>query len=622
MTLPDVSRRTFGIVAGATVMAEALAPGPSSAVGIEPNATWDLSDIYYDDAHWESARQAVLVALPGVACLKGTLGTSAGSLYSACAAISDIERVAIRLDTYARLASDADTTSDPARTRLQLAEDVSTKMGEATAWFGPELIAVGSERIETLIGADLRLRRFAFGLRDTFRQASHRLSEDGEALLAASTALTGAPAMIRGELMAQNIVRAEVKLSTGERVVVNETTFATLSRMAERADRKLVYDAYWSGYAPLKGALGATLNAAVQGDVFTARARRFPTARAAALASANIPETVYTTMLAEVERGLPVLHRYHGLRRRLLNLPDLCDYDLAVPLGKTTRSFDLPKIRALMLAAVQPLGRPYVDRLTDATGQRWMDAFPRPGKAGGGYSNPGAYDIHPYVLLNLTPTYAGATSFAHEWGHAMHALLVKAAQPFDTYNTPTLVQEIASTCHEQLLVLHMIEIARSREEKLFFLGQRMETFAFVFFRQAMRAQFEAEMHRLVEASEILSGDRLTKLYHDLTVRYYGQGVSTDPAYAIEWARQGQYYDPFYVFQYATSITGAVHFARSILEQGAPQRDRYLAMLQRGGSDYGYEVLRSGGLDLADALPYRTLLAEFGRTLDAADALAG
>lgn len=140
----------------------------------------------------------------------------------------------------------------------------------------------------------------------------------------------------------------------------------------------------------------------------------------------------------------------------------------------------------------------------------------------------------------MTPTYAGATAFAHEWGHAMHAVLARSAQPFETCNAPPFVREVASTCHEQLLVRHMLRTAHTREERLFYLGQQLDTFAFVFFRQALRAEFEARVHARVEGGEALSGGQLTVLYHELLTRYYGPAVVTDPAYAIEWARQAQY----------------------------------------------------------------------------------
>ena len=65
-------------------------------------------------------------------------------------------------------------------------------------------------------------------------------------------------------------------------------------------------------------------------------------------------------------------------------------------------------MRQLTSEAVKPLGPDYVKLFPDASAKRWVDPFPRPGKASGAYMDPGAYDVHPYLLLNLTDKYDGA----------------------------------------------------------------------------------------------------------------------------------------------------------------------------------------------------------------------
>src|SRR5207245_1556940 len=100
-----------------------------------------------------------------------------------------------------------------------------------------------------------------------------------------------------------------------------------------------------------------------------------------ALSPANIPTAVYRTLIAEANRGLPVLHRYFELRRRMLGLPDLRYYDIYPPLTALARKFDLGEIRRLTLEAVKPLGPDYVDALAKATAARWMHPYPQAGKA-------------------------------------------------------------------------------------------------------------------------------------------------------------------------------------------------------------------------------------------------
>ncbi len=156
------------------------------------------------------------------------------------------------------------------------------------------------------------------------------------------------------------------------------------------------------------------------------------------------------------------------------------------------------------------------------------------------------------------------------------------------------------------------------DEKLFYLGQKMEGFRSTFFRQTMFAEFELRIHDMAEAGEGLSGARFTALYLELLRKYHGAGMQIDPLYAMEWAYIPHFYRNFYVFQYATSIAGAVFFSQSILGGGQAERERFLDVLRAGGSDYPTEILRRAGLDMTTPAPYRALVTEFGRVLDEAE----
>ena len=113
--------------------------------------------------------------------------------------------------------------------------------------------------------------------------------------------------------------------------------------------------------------------------------------------------------------------------------------------------------------------------------------------------------------------------YAHEWGHALHTLLAKSRQPFETADYATFTAEIASTMNEQLLAKYMLDHARTDDEKLFYLGQQMEQFRGTFYRQTMFAEFELRIHDMAEAGEGLSGARFTALYLELLRKYHGAG---------------------------------------------------------------------------------------------------
>jgi oligoendopeptidase F len=618
--MTELSRRE-ALAAAALASLAAAAPAWAQGSATGSGALWDLTEIYPDDSAWDAARKQALAALGGIAKYKGRLGESADVLAEALVLQSDLGRTVARVYTYASLKADEDVRAATWQERQAQAIDLYTAFGEATAWFSPEILAAGKPKIDGFVAANRTLgSRFDFYLANIVRQAAHTLSPEGEAILASASAPLQAPDDISGQLRSSDIPWPTIKLSTGKDVRLDSQGY-TLNRDApNRADRKAVFDAFWGAHGKFQNSFGATYNAQVKSDIFIAKARKYPTSLAAALSGANVPETVYRTLVAETNKGLPQLHRYFELRRRMLGLPDIHYYDIYPPLVSLERNFSLDEMRRVTLEAVKPLGTDYQARIAKATAAKWMDPWPRPGKRPGAYMQPGAYDVHPYLLLNLSEKYDGMSTYAHEWGHALHSLLASSAQPYEKADYSIFLAEIASTLNEQLLVARMLGQAKTREEKLFYLGQQMENFRGTFFRQTMFAEFELKAHDMAEAGEGLSGKKFTEVYFDLLKRYHGPKMGLDPAYGNEWAFIPHFYNSFYVYQYATCIAAATYFAQAILKGGAKERDNYLSVLKAGGSDYPVEILKRAGLDMASPAPYQALVATFKDTLDQAEAL--
>jgi oligoendopeptidase F len=617
--MTDLSRRE-AMISAAALSGLALASGAAAADPAPAGAAWDLSELYPNDAAWEAERAAVAARLPEIAAFKGRLAEGAGTLRQLLQLQSDLGLKVARLYVYSNLKADEDLRNAPNQELRQKATDLYTAYGEAGSWLNPELLALGAAKVQAYLTAEPALAKFRFQLEDVVRQAPHTLSPEGEAILAASqNPLTG-PGDIRVQLVSSDIPRPTVTLSDGTKAELDDQGY-TLHRSApNRADRKLVFDQFWASYHAFENSLGTALASQTKGEMFQARARKYKSALEAGLAGPNLPEGVYRSLVAEANAGLPVLHRYFELRRRMLGLDTIAYYDIYPPLVKLDRTFSLDEMRTLTLAAIKPLGPDYGKLFADASARKWMDPRPRPGKQSGAYMNGSAYDVHPYLLLNLSDKYDGLTTYAHEWGHAMHTLLANKAQPFETAGYPTFTAEIASTCHELLLANYMVGQAKTKQEKLFYLGQLMENYRGTFYRQAMFAEFQLEVHDLAEKGEGLTGKKMTEINLDLLKRYHGPKFEMDPAYAIEWAYIQHYFYGFYVFQYATSITAANFFADKLLHGGPKERENYLSVLRAGGSDYGYNILKKAGLDMATATPYQTIVRSFASVLDQAEKL--
>jgi oligoendopeptidase F len=608
-------RLTFALAALALVFAApAHAADPN-----DPAFMWDLRDLYATPQAWDEEAAALGKAIPALAQYEGKLGADAQTLYGALSAMSDTERRLSRLYTYASLAADTDTRVAAAQERKTLAQALYTKLSAATAFVNPEVLRIGAAKIKAYRAQSPDLeRRFGFKLDDILRAAPHTLGDEAEKTLALYGDVFAGPDNLYSIFANGEVPFPDITLSDGKAVHLNEAAYDLYRQAPNRADRKLVFDKFWASWKPYEGTLGANLSDQVAIEIANAKARHFPDSLSAAQFEDNMPEAVYRTLVKETNAGLPTLHRYFKLRAKLLGVKDLAYYDTYPPLFEIKEKFDVPKAEELTLAALAKLGPEYEGLLKKGWAGRWMNVYPHEGKANGGYMNGSAYDVHPYLLLNHNDDYESLSTFAHEWGHAVHTMLTRENQPYEKSEYSTFIAETASIMNEMLLVDYMIDHAKTKQEKLAYLGQALESVRATFFRQVMFAEFQLKLHEEVEAGRPLSGGRITQLYCDLLKRYAGDAkgvMKIDPAYCIEWAFVPHFYYGFYVYQYATSMSGAALLADRI-ETGDPkQRDVFLAMLKKGGGEYPYDIYKQAGIDMASPTPYRTLIARMNKIMD-------
>jgi oligoendopeptidase F len=604
-------------IPAAAAQARQVAPAPTAPV------VWDLREIFTTPAEWEAERRAILAELPGLASLRGRLGEGAATLADAVERTTELRRRVSRVATYANLLSDEDRRIQENLARRQQGQQLASSYGEAIAWMRPELIAVGADRVEQFIRTEPRLADHAFNLRDIVRAAPHTLSAEGEQVTAAFGAALAGPQNVYAQMSNSDIPWPTVRID-GQDVRIDNQGYTFQRAHADRDVRRSVFDAFYRTWAQYESSLGQVLAAHVRGRATQAELRDFSGSREAALFANNLPVGIYDMLISQTREGLPILYRYFRLRERMLGVEDLSYYDIYPDLlDAPDVEYDLTESARLTLAALEPLGPEYLAALRSGLDARWVHAYPAEGKASGAYVNSGVYGLHPYVLLNHQNDYASLSTFAHEWGHAVHSVLAQDAQPYATASYSIFVAEMASTINELLLLRYLQANAVTPEQRLFFLSRELENYRGTFFRQAMFAEFEARIYALAEQGEALTGERLTREYLDLLEAYHGtdQGVMTiDPAYALEWAYIPHFYLNFYVFQYATSIAASSMFTERLMAGAPGASEAVVDMLRRGGSAYPHEMFVEAGVDLTSPAPYQTLLTRMDAVMDEMEAI--
>ena len=586
---------------------------------------WDLTDIYADASDWQSALDQVSLRITEFQNLKGSLGVNAQSFLRVMSEYSDLNKEAARVYVYTSLQRDADQREPEAQARFGLARQMYTDLTAGLSWINPELLKIGEDKVNRFFEEESDLADYEFLVRDILRQSPHTLDEATEAILAQAGMILSSPSQIYQNYANADIPWPEVTLSEGETVLLNQSGYGLWRASANREDRKLVFDTFWQTWQQYADGMGATLASEVQSNVFSARVRNHEGVLANNLFDDGLPPEIYTQLVAQVNEALPTFHRYLQLRGTMLGIEDLRYYDIYPPLvNVNTGVFDLKRSQDITFEALRPFGDEYLSLLDLGLQQNWMHSHPQPGKRSGAYMNGSVYDVHPYVLLNHNDDYESMSTFAHEWGHAVHSLLANANNPYETAGYSTFIAEMASTINEILLQEYMIANAKTREEQLFYLGGALEQIRGTFFRQTMFAEFELAIHQAAERGEPLTGPRLTEIYGELLKRYHGHdiGVLTiDDLYTVEWAFIPHFYRDFYVFQYATSISGAAWFAEQFLAGDENVRDAFIRVLSAGGSDYPHNILlNEAGLDMTLPESYDPILRRMDSLMDRIEAL--
>lgn len=580
---------------------------------------WNLTDLYSDFEAWDSEMNSIAARIIKLPEYKGKLGESSQSFLNALdeyfKTLKDFSRAA----TYAHTLSDQDIRVSDNQALKQQVSNLGTKLGENTAFFYPEILTIPSNKIEKFFVEEPVLELYRMYVENIQRLKKHTLSESEEKILASFSLSTGTPSTVYGIFTNAEMPNPKVVLSTGEEVELNAAAYTKYRSTSVREDREKVFKTFFKNYSEYKNTLGTTLTGNIKNDVIYSKNRNYNSTLEYALCSNNIPTSVYESLITNINKSLPTLHRFLDLKKRMLGLDNLHYYDLYTSIVKEIKmEFPLEEGQKLILSALSPMGDEYIETIKKAFNDRWIDYYPNSGKRSGAYSTGGAYDVHPYILMNWNDDYESVSTLAHELGHTMHSYFSNKHQPFATSDYSIFVAEIASTMNDNFFSTYMIENAKTDEEKLYLLGSYLELLRTTIFRQTMFAEFEWEIHKLIEEGQPLTGDELSRIYYEIVKKYYGHDAGhciVDPYIAYEWAYIPHFYYNYYVYQYSTSLIYAIAFSEKILNEGQPAIDGYNKILKGGSSKYPIDLIKEAGIDPLSSEPFEFAMRKMNKIMD-------
>ncbi len=582
---------------------------------IESVNKWNLSSLYPSDREWEKDFESVDNQIDEVKSFEGQVLLSSDNLLKTLETSLALGRKVRRLYTYAKMKSDEDTKNSLYQTLNSRAESLSVKAGEAGSYIVPELLAGEEGLVEAYIKEKSELQLYAHYIDEILRYKPHTLTTAEERLLAQAGEVMATPHNVFNMLSNADLVFPSVHDDEGKEVKLTHGSYIPLMKSNDRAVRKEAFEAFYSVYEGHKNTFATLIDSEVKKNVFHSKVKHYPSARDAALFGNNIPTEVYDRLIDAVHDALPSFYKYMKLRKHLLEVDDLHMYDVYPSIIKDVdMKIGYDEATEKVLASLDTLGDDYVSTVADAYKDGWIDVYENEGKRSGAYSF-GTYDSKPYILLNYHETLDDVFTLTHEMGHSMHSFYTRGNQPYVYGNYSIFVAEVASTTNEALLNDYLLKTIEDKQEKLYILNHYLEQFRGTIFRQTMFAEFEREIHQIVENGGALTADKLSQVYGDLNALYYGGDVVQDEQIKLEWARIPHFYYDFYVFQYATGFSAAIALSKKMLAEGEGAVEAYKTFLKSGSSNYPIEVLKLAGVDMTTEKPVKDALKVFENLVD-------
>jgi oligoendopeptidase F len=484
-------------------------------------------------------------------------------------------------------------SDDPARgALLQKVSERQSALAQKLVFLDIEWANAPEEHARVLLG-DAGLKRWRHWLLIARRYRPHLLSEPEEKILAEKS-VTGRQAWTRffDETMVSTLFDWK-----GERVPA-EVVLRQLYD-PDRETRKAAAAAVTRGLNGIRRTTTYAFNTLLAEKASDDRLRRYPSWISSRNMDNQVDDSMVEALVSAVTSRYGVVARYYRLKKRLLGLDELFDYDRYAALPVAERRYSWNEAREIVLAAYRRFHPEMAEIAAMFFEKRWLDAAVHAGKRGGAFSSSTVPSAHPYVLLSFQGTAQDVMTLAHELGHGVHQYLARDRGVL-LQNTPLTMAETASLFGETL-VFHDLR-AREKDPRavLSLLVRQIESSFATVFRQVAMNRFEEAAHTGRRNRGELATEALSELWMETQRAMFGGSVTLTEDYAIWWSYITHFvHAPGYVYAYAFGDLLVRALYRRSLSGGPEFPARYLSMLAAGGSDWPAAILEPLGVNLAD-----------------------
>ena len=500
-----------------------------------------------------------------------------------------------RIGGFASLLFSTDT-ADPQRGALvQKVTEFGSRLNQKLVFFELEWNKVDDEAAQKLL-ADPVLEHYRHYLEAERRYQPYQLSEVEEQLIAEKS-VTGRSAWVRFFTQLVSALRLDYD---GEKLTLTQV----LSKLhdEDREVRRKANEAITAILQSKSMELTYIFNVLAADKAADDKRRGYPNWVSSRNLSNKAPDEVVEALIKAVTSNYDIVARHYELKRKLLGLDELTEYDRYAPLPvKEEGSFyTWSEARDMVVKAFAQFSPRFSEIAQKFFDENWIHAPVLPNKRGGAFCSPGVPSAHPFVFVNYTGKDRDVMTLAHELGHGIHSYLSAEAQSLFYLYTPLTTAEMASTFGEMLVFTDLIDNEPDPAVRLKLLAGKIEdTFATVF-RQISMNRFEDALHTARRNEGELSTERINELWIETQRAMFGDSVNLSDAYSQWWSYVPHFLNtPGYVYAYSFGELLVLALFNLYQQRGAEFVPQFIEILESGDSDWPEQILAKAGVDLTD-----------------------
>lgn len=585
---------------------------------VEEEYKWDLSEFFESNEAFFKASEEVDSKIDIFNDYRGCT-KDGNKLYEYLIKLRKVETIIEKMDAYAWLKNDEELGKKENLEMLSKSKDAVAKINNVNSFFEPELLKLSKDEFENLFRENSKLEEYRALLLDIYRNKEHTLNESEEKIVNSLVMATNNFSDMSSTLLNMEHDYGKVTLADGKKVTLSTTNSRFLKSNDNRETRKEADTKLLKKGLEYGSTSAELLNSYVKLKDTLANIYHFNDSFEARLFEDNLNKNIFDVLSKTTRSSVNTLQRYFKLRKKILNLDTLYNYDLGAKLSHSKKEYSIEEGIKTVREALKPLGEEYLNKYDKLIKNRNIDFCGYPGKCSGGY-NLSIPSCDSRILMSYHYDLESLSTIAHEAGHHINYQFIRENNPLQYCHNAIIMGEVASLTNEFLLSNYIFNNAKDKEEKVLALENSLNVIASNLYGAVREGDMERLMHDKVHEGGALTKEFMNEICENSLKYYYGDTVKLTSSAKGSWIFRSHYYSNFYLYNYAICVSVASYFASKITDGDKETLDKYLEFLKFGSDIYPLDAFKKLGISLEDENVYKNAILYFDKLISMLESL--